>query len=80
MDLDLKVSRGDGAPDRERDLSPPSTGGENPETETEGRQAEDRTEGGAAELKEKAEELLDKVAGPDVPPSLTEDEEETRPT
>ena len=48
---------------------------ENVETEGQGERVTDKREGLAEQAKQKGEELLDKVSGPDVPPTLPDEEE-----
>ena len=47
---------------------------EDPEARARAERAQDRDEGVVERVKEKGEELLDKVSGPDVPPSLSDEE------
>jgi uncharacterized protein YjbJ (UPF0337 family) len=49
-------------------------GDQDPEAETKNQDATGKSEGLAEKVKEKGEELLDKISGPDVPPSLTDEE------
>ena len=49
-------------------------GDQDPEAETKDQDATGKSEGLAEKVKEKGEELLDKISGPDVLPSLTDEE------
>jgi hypothetical protein len=60
--------------DRDEEAVPQSSAGEDLEAEARGETGEAGERGGAAELKEKARELLDE-AGPALPSSLRSEEE-----
>jgi hypothetical protein len=58
---------------------PADAGGEDTEAEARREPRAEGDEGPLAELKKKGQELLDKVSGPDVPPSLTDEDKDPRP-
>lgn len=64
---------------RGEEVAPEATPKEDLEAEAEHEPVENRDEGLTEKVKEKGKELLDKVSGPAVPPSLTDEEREADP-
>jgi hypothetical protein len=64
------AGKADQPEDRGEEGTPEVNPSEDPEAEAEAGQGEGKDEGLAEKVKEKGKELLDKVSGPDVPPSL----------
>jgi uncharacterized protein YjbJ (UPF0337 family) len=60
-------------PGRGEEVAREVTPDEDLEAEAKAERPEGRDEGVVEKVKEKGKELLDKVSGPDVPPSLTEE-------
>jgi FKBP-type peptidyl-prolyl cis-trans isomerase (trigger factor) len=63
--------------DRGEEVAPEVTPEEDLEAESRAQREGDKDQGAIEKVKEKGKELLDEVAGPDVPPSLTDEEKRT---
>ena len=64
---------------RSEEVAPEASPKEDLEAEAKREPGEGKDEGLAEKVKEKGKELLDKVSGPDVPPSLTDEEKGANP-
>lgn len=64
----------EGPMDDREEVAAEATPDEDLEGEARTERPEGKREGLAEEVKEKGEELLDKVSGPDIPPSLSDEE------
>jgi uncharacterized protein YjbJ (UPF0337 family) len=69
------ADKGDQLAGRGEEVNAEVSGDENLEAEREDQQAKGSGEGIVEKAKEKGKELLDKISGPDVPPSLVDKEE-----